>query len=99
MAQSGESKKPSYNYGEPLKELRPEARELLVEYAKVSEDDMIEHVNKMVGDSLPVSWGLNINVSRGTKLGLLVHTDALVFSCLLVSRRSLLLLLVSRVSI
>lgn len=40
--------KPNHNYGEPITELRPEAKELLREYAKVPEKDMVAHVNRMV---------------------------------------------------
>jgi hypothetical protein len=36
------------NYKESITELRPEARELLIEYAGISEDHMLSHVHQMV---------------------------------------------------
>jgi hypothetical protein len=48
MATESSSNNAHNNYSEPVKELRPEAKELLLEYAKVPEEDMLEHVHRMV---------------------------------------------------
>ena len=48
MATEYDPTRPHHNYSEPIKELRPEAKELLHEYAKVPEEEVLEHVHRMV---------------------------------------------------
>jgi hypothetical protein len=48
MATEVDPSRPHHNYGEPIRELRAEARELLLDYAKIPEDEALAHVHKMV---------------------------------------------------
>jgi hypothetical protein len=48
MATEVDPSKPPHNYGEPIQEMSAEARELLLKYAKIPEDEALAHVHKMV---------------------------------------------------
>lgn len=74
MATGIEAGKPHHNYGEPIQELKAEAKELLFDYAKIPEDEALAHVHRMASSiSDPLSTTANRNREIGH--GALVRMD------------------------